>query len=509
MRVEEIIRDYIAENLNFLSSDLTLIQKEFYLNAPIGSKGFIDILAKDSFNNYVVIEIKRSEQAARQTLNELLKYQGLLKQIFKVPESEIKLMIVSTSWNELIVPFSEIYKSVYIVGYEIKLDNENLPISKIKVEPVNYEELERKLSPVHSIDLFFIKEKRDCFTKTISERLKSLKIEDFVIVKLNSNGKDQNIMYPYANYLAFQRQSLEKYSNILDDLQGEIEDIEFDSKDHKLHYIDELLLIQLETHKENDGFELGSPEKFMSILSNGNWEIENVEKFGVFQHDPRFNDELIINEIKGYSGENEVKYFDFADSDNLKKLLKIKSNIKKSISWNKKLCKHIDNTFSYLGSLNKKYHIIIEIYYPRSIFDSIWRYHCTNDSDYMPFYNIFVSFKETNELLNFRGETAWNGKLVNTEKVIKKLTHEDPFITFMQSVIGSYDKKLLELMNIQFVNKIVTFEEGKVLTVKNISFKKDSIITDENEYFGYESFFSKNESLMASLNQLYSEFTFS
>jgi hypothetical protein len=34
MRIEEKIRDYLAGNLGFISNNLTLINKEFYLDAP-------------------------------------------------------------------------------------------------------------------------------------------------------------------------------------------------------------------------------------------------------------------------------------------------------------------------------------------------------------------------------------------------------------------------------------------------------------------------------------------
>lgn len=506
MRIEEKIRDYLAENLEFVSKDLVLIEKEYYLPAQIGARGYIDILAKDHLNNFVIIEIKRSEQAARQTLNELLKYQGLLKQIFKAQESEIRLIIISTAWNELIVPFSEISESAYITGYRIKLNSENIPESINIVEPLELTFLERKLSPVHSCDLFYTSKKRNQFVIIASKRLKKLGIDDFVFVKIKSSGKDNQIVYPYISYLAFQRQSIPRNYEIITNIDDEIEGIEFDDKAHKLRYIDELILIKLDTYKHNDTMEEGDPVKFTSILTGDNWEIECIDKFGIFSSDPRISDELIINEIKGYDGENECKYLDLADSENTKKLKKVRLNLKKTLSYNKKLQKHIDHIFTKADSFKMPYNIVVEIFYPHSLFDAIWRLYSTKDPNYMPVYNIFILFKNSNEIYHYHGETAWNGEDVDNKKVFEKITEEDTFFTFIMSTIGSFDNKLLKLMNIKFVNEFIRINDGKKSKIESIKLKRNEFIEDGKNYFDYDSFFENNLELMKGINDLYKQY---
>ena len=106
-QLEAKIRDWLANNLSFISDDLQLIQKEYHLQNTFGSTGFIDILAKDRYNNSVIIEIKRSNATARQAIHEILKYASLLKQNFKIKDSEIKAIIISTEWRELLVPYSD------------------------------------------------------------------------------------------------------------------------------------------------------------------------------------------------------------------------------------------------------------------------------------------------------------------------------------------------------------------------------------------------------------------
>jgi len=394
MRIEEQIRDYLAENLDFISKDLKLIQKEYYLPAKIGAKGYIDILAKDNFNNFVIIEVKRSEQAARQTINELLKYQGLIKQLYKAQESEIKLIIISTVWNELIVPYSEIYHDVFITGYKLKIKSQNIPQSISPVSPET-NPLERKISPSQTFELFYTEGKREKFLEVIKSKLHRLGITDFVLVKLNSNGSNPKIMYPFALYFAFQRQTMQKNYEILTDLDNEINEIEFDNEDHKLRYIDELIYIKIDVYEDHDSMESADPVKFTYIINSGQWDIVEIDKNGIFSNDPRISDEQILNEIKGFDGENEVKYLDSTDSKNTKKLEKIQNNLKKSLRWNKKLQKHINQIFRDSIAQEITFKIVVEIFYPRSLFDAVWRFYMTAEPGYMPIYNIFIMFDDS------------------------------------------------------------------------------------------------------------------
>jgi hypothetical protein len=73
----------------------------------VGAKGFIDILARDRLGNLVIIELKRSDQDARQALFEILKYIPLFRQQHGIPAHRIRCFIVSTTWHELLVPFTE------------------------------------------------------------------------------------------------------------------------------------------------------------------------------------------------------------------------------------------------------------------------------------------------------------------------------------------------------------------------------------------------------------------
>jgi hypothetical protein len=136
---ENLIRDALAEDLGKLEDGLELIETEYKLPNPIGGKGFIDILARDRFGLLVVIEVKRSDATARQTIHEIFKYTALLRSNHGIAEDAVRCVVLSADWHELLVPFSEFTASApyHVDGYKIEVDDEGVctglePVRAIK-----------------------------------------------------------------------------------------------------------------------------------------------------------------------------------------------------------------------------------------------------------------------------------------------------------------------------------------------------------------------------------------
>ena len=95
-KVEEKIREKLACKLDIFDKDLSLIKQEAFLRNRKGTRGFVDLLARDSLNRYVLIELKRSKAASREAIHEIFKYIEGIKEnkIFSVnfpnPELAIK-----------------------------------------------------------------------------------------------------------------------------------------------------------------------------------------------------------------------------------------------------------------------------------------------------------------------------------------------------------------------------------------------------------------------------------
>ena len=75
---ETDLRDHVAADLTLLEAGLTLVTTEFPLPNAVGTRGRVDILARDRHGMWVVIELKRSNTSAREALHELAKYVELL-----------------------------------------------------------------------------------------------------------------------------------------------------------------------------------------------------------------------------------------------------------------------------------------------------------------------------------------------------------------------------------------------------------------------------------------------
>ena len=135
---EATIRDALASRLEVLETGLELVEVEHKIPSPYGAFGRIDILAKDRFGNRVIIEIKRSDQSARQALHEVFKYVALFSSHSGLPSDKLRCFVVSTAWHELRVPFSELVNaSIFqIHGFRLTIDEDGRIISAEPVKPV-------------------------------------------------------------------------------------------------------------------------------------------------------------------------------------------------------------------------------------------------------------------------------------------------------------------------------------------------------------------------------------
>lgn len=130
MANEATIRDELAQRLELLEPGLTLVKTNFPLPNWHGTRGYIDILAKDMTGMLVVIEVKRSDSTAREAIHEVLKYLDLLRRERGLTSDKLRAVIVSTTWRELLVPFSVASRTspVPLVGFRLDVDPDAKPL---------------------------------------------------------------------------------------------------------------------------------------------------------------------------------------------------------------------------------------------------------------------------------------------------------------------------------------------------------------------------------------------
>jgi hypothetical protein len=103
---ERDLREALAADPELIEPNLKVVGQEIRLPNAQGTRGSIDILARDGHGYHVVIELKRSDNSAREALHELFKYVQLLHRERGLQIDRIRCILISTDWNELRVPFA-------------------------------------------------------------------------------------------------------------------------------------------------------------------------------------------------------------------------------------------------------------------------------------------------------------------------------------------------------------------------------------------------------------------
>lgn len=181
---ESALRDLIAQHINKLKPGLTLLQKEQYIPNEHGTKSFIDLYAKDEKRRHVLIELKRSTTASRQAIHEVIKYVERVKQYFGAKDSEIHVIIVSTDWSELLLPFSRFYADTgfSIEGIQIDISEDNIDFQVQSIAPLPIVQ-GRLIAPWHNVYWYADDSAFQQEIAAIEHAYQQKGIDDYVIVK--------------------------------------------------------------------------------------------------------------------------------------------------------------------------------------------------------------------------------------------------------------------------------------------------------------------------------------
>lgn len=296
---ENLIRDRLAEQLDVLEPGLVLVAKNFKLLNPSGSDGFIDILARDSTGMMVVIELKRTDSAAREALHEIGKYVDLLDRTKGVPA---RAMIVSTTWRELLVPFSY-YAAVEdfsLGGFHLHLAEDGLtPLSASRIDPLPQPQERALTESQRRIEGHGV-EDIDAAWSVLERELTALGIEDYVGRRLTHSGVDHKIVVAMGTVT--EPASRVAMEHVL------LEHEAIDVNDLHLMSNEEVVFMGLEYagHPLNVCY----PEKVGSLLHNHGWTDAGWLRSGVFKDELLYPDELLETLTEGWAGGLSTVNFD-------------------------------------------------------------------------------------------------------------------------------------------------------------------------------------------------------
>jgi Endonuclease NucS len=511
--MESSIRDSLAANLHLIDSNLTLISKEYYLPNPEGTKSFVDVLAQDNAQNYVVIEIKRTNQAARQAIHEVIKYVEALKKNKRCTNSEIIVLVAAVDWKELIVPFSSFVRlsDFAIKGIKLTIDEQYNVISCLEVKPIN-EPTSRYISPVQACLLFSSRESLNKGIKAHESCLSKTELRDYIILIIAA--ENDGLCYRYGMYIAIQRRTKEDYIFLIGKDEETLEEMlsfiksENFSEEEELQCLESNLVYGM--GPKCDEIEAGSPAKLASILERENWSVEKVIRYGAFKHNELLSDTQIVDEMSGARGAGNAIYCNEITSEHIGRMNEIKESISDmlvyNIAWKSQICSILDY-YKRLAS-KEDFNIKIKIYSPSNIIVNLFANHSEKiQGGGFPEYIIKVNFLGGSNLKKiYRGRIKWNGVCPDMDSILRKHfdVQQSPLSVFIWGRNLEENNDILFDMGCEYISLLHVYEAEKPNEVYLMD-RYDFFRVDNSSlnYLYIDDLSSRCSSVISKINELF------
>jgi hypothetical protein len=126
---EADLKNYLAKNLSVLAEGLTLYEEEGIVGIEFPAGGrFIDILARDSSGNLVVIELKVSRGYDR-VVGQLMRYMAWIATNQAEAGQKVRGMIVARSISADLKLACSLVNNIELFEYELSLSLKRIPVA--------------------------------------------------------------------------------------------------------------------------------------------------------------------------------------------------------------------------------------------------------------------------------------------------------------------------------------------------------------------------------------------
>lgn len=368
---EAAIRDLLAADLSILEDGMALVEIEQYIPKSLGTRSFLDILAKDKAGHWVIIEVKKTDAAARQAAHEVFKYVEAIQRHFGVRKDEIRAIVASVEWTELLVPFSMLRNetSIAVEGVQLVPDISGKSLRIRPIEPVPVDQ-GRYLAPWHELNAYHDAASLKRGIASYDQCCKAKGIDDYVLLVLKAaddfnekanfalnqalqqiaeefgDGTEEElpiqpkqldrleyILYfaPQILPRAFCLSVLARDPETLEEVRAYTEDMDTEAELCTLHEN----LYDLDPRPHRDHFEIGYAAKLsQKLLIDEEWTIERVERRGTFARNTLLSDEAIIEELKGSTGSSNQSFNRSISLSNRAHIASAKEGLTEALSTN-------------------------------------------------------------------------------------------------------------------------------------------------------------------------------
>lgn len=400
---ESEIRDYLAAHLDVISDELILVQTEYKLKNDTGTDGFIDILARDIYDNYVIIEIKQSKQSSRQAIHEIIKYVTLLKRELHLKDSEIRVIIVSTVWEELYTPYWELKEKIdwAIEGYVFHSDK-----SCEMIRENAKEKSKRQLSRNQLVFLYSSeKDMEQCKIK-LAKVIDENGLKDFFLLELR-NKETPKVVFPFALVLVIQRCKDMDYISILIEKEWSEEELyEYDYKGEELSvFLEENIYKYIIDYHLFHDVEICYPEKLLSMIGQQGWKEVSVSKYGYFVNEKREDSWFFRKAIEINEG-NIVSFSDFCDTKFELKFTEMLNNAKEFLVQKDDMLEKFSALWEIIEKDDLK-RMYIDIYNAGNIIQNLIMYEINDEITELPYADLYLEY-QNGEVERYILQLAYN-----------------------------------------------------------------------------------------------------
>lgn len=537
---EAHVRDSLAGCLEKLEPGLTFINKEAMLPSSIGTTGFIDLLAQDAEQRYVLIEVKKSGPATREALHEILKYIENAKSHLGLREHELRVIVASVEWRELLVPFSSFVQrtSCRVEGYHLSVDDAGSVIGAEVVEPLAVQS-ERVLAPWHELR-FYVDEQSLLDGIASYEKASTAKrLESFVLVILDppvghpegfpstkqitnremlaamAAGMGQPVkdiptqLYSSAIYFAMQQLRKEEYISLLPpDAASTAETLESisDMDDEEAIFSLHEAVLDLQPRPKGDFLEIANPAKFRGrLLQEEGWRIREVHRYGYFKRNTLLSDEIIIEEIGGSQGNAKQNMKMSFRPDQKSEVAEVLRRLVECLGENEPWRSQINFAIDELIRSGERRQCYIQIMNPSSAITTIYLAASRDDGIlYIPTYQIRIPEDDTEIMyygvLQYNGSKPWGLKQVIDEFYDGQLFHM--LLTLQWGGYESRDVQIVRKLGLRYktYKAVVDGDIRNFFELDDHQWEPSGPVSPFDSYF---SFLQLNEELTNEVCELY------
>jgi hypothetical protein len=449
---ESTIRDALLLNLSIVEPGLTAVAREHYLRNTSGASGFLDILAKDSAGRLVIIEIKKTDSAAREAVQELFKYAALLRQNHLIRDVEYRIILLAVEWHELLTPYSEFaINSPYALSAgRINLDGTGSITGVDRIQPA-LPPAQRRFSNRHFLWGFDSAQNEANGVQLLAAHMKDCGLTDFVLVRSQPN--DPRIRDDHFVYFAQQQLRLgeylsriqakidpEEYAEFLESIEDlvEEEDQISEAADRVWFHGYEELYDQLHV----DQSEISHPEKASRWFAEGAQRNVRVERFGRFISS-EISDETILTELIGRDGSSDIHLKSKASTSSAPEIAALRAAIGNVFFFNPTWKSAVSDLLSYAIRTGPT-----EVSLQAFSNDDVLRATASMAFGYPGFAPTFlVEMRRPDDSIErFIGLPEWDGRALDFDTLMATHFPGDKFNYFLEYHFGAHRSKNLDVM---------------------------------------------------------------